>query len=48
MKEFMSTSTDSSLSPGAKLALITADFLRLESDMRLSDDSLLPLALTAA
>lgn len=44
MKEFMSTSTDSSLSPGAML-LITEAFLRTES---LLADSLLPLDALAA
>lgn len=32
MKEFMSTSTDSSLSPGTNVVLITEDFLGFDRD----------------
>lgn len=48
MKEFMSTSTDSSLSPVAMLELNTEVFLGMERDMCLSDGSLLPLNAPAA
>lgn len=48
MKEFMSTNTDSSLSPGTKLVLITEDFLGLERDKCLPGGSLLPPAPMAA